>query len=211
MKALPLILAALAVSVPAQAREVFDVARIAVAGGYFDGSKPVGTGSRQRYDGGELGVDVDVVRARGDVGVETHLWFGGVYATSESQAGRAFRFDLAADFPIVRGESFGLLLCAGGGGDFGRHPFAEHGRLYPLLGLRARLWASDATYVQVVAQWLPITSAGVRDHEVRAELGVGIGYLFVGLRGTRTWFATERPARAFVDLGLSGIVGASFL
>lgn len=84
-----------------------------------------------------------------------------------------------------------------------------HGRLQPLLGARARVWASDAVHLDLLAQWLPVTSAGVRDHEVRAGLGVGIGWAFVGVRGTRTWF--DSGPRDHVDLGVSGMFGAMFL
>lgn len=193
----------------ASAREPIDSVRMTAYGGYFDGSKPVGNDSRQRYDGGELGIDVDVVRARGDVGIDMRFAFGGAWATSESQASRTFALDFAAAFPLVRSESFGLLVAAGAGGDFGRHPFAPHGRLHPLLGARARTWLSDAVHVDVLAQWLPITSAGVRDHELRAELGVGIGWMFFGVRGTRTWF--HQGTRDYLDLGMNGFFGAMFM
>lgn len=201
-------MAAMAASAPA-AREPIDSVRITAYGGYFDGSKPVGSNSRQRYDGGELGVDVDLVRARGEVGIDMRLAFGAASATSESKASRTFGLDVAAAFPLVRSEWFGLLVAAGAGGDFGRYPFAPHGRLYPLLGARARTWLSDAVHVDLLGQWLPVTSAGVRDHELRAELGVGIRWAFFGVRGTRTWF--HQGTRDHLDLGMNGFFGAMFM
>lgn len=211
MKRLALFMAAMAVSLPARAGDTVNTIRMAGVGTWFDGSKPVGTGSKQRYDGGMVGMEVDMIRAPADVGLAMRFAFGGAWASSQSEGSRTFGIDFGLAFPVVRGQTFGLVLTGGGGGDFGRHPFAPRGRLYPFLDARTRLFVAERTAFDLGVRLLPITSAAVHDHSLEAQLGVSVGMFYAGVRGTRTWFSDVAPARSHVDLAVSGLVGLTIL
>lgn len=200
----------MAPSARAAERDTLNVARIAGYAGYFDGSKKVGFGSRQRYDGVEFALDLDVVRIpKEGVGVETRLQTGGGVSTGNDRVGRFGTFDVALDAAIYRGATFGLCAGAGLGVEFGRHEFTERVRFYPLAAVRARLFPNDALSFHLNLHAIPITT-GEKDRELRTELAVGYHALFVGFRASVISFTAGDPRRTYGELGLGVIAGAAF-
>jgi hypothetical protein len=206
MLAATAVMAAMAGSPP----DTLNIARIAAFGGYVDGSKKVGFGSRQRYDGAELALDIDVVRIpKEGVGIETRLQTGGGLVTASDRVGRFGTFDIALDAAIYRSAVFGIAAGVGFGLDFGRHAFTERVRLYPLLALRARVFLTEAWSVHLNAHYAPITT-GEKDRELRGELALGYRAFIAGLRTSVIAFEAGDPRRTYGEVGLGAFVGAAF-
>jgi len=208
MKTLVL-MAAMAASPPRE-RDALNIARVAAFGGYVDGSKLVGHGSRQRYDGAEFALDLDVVRIpREGVGIETRLQTGGGLSTGADRVGRFGTFDVALDAAILRTATFGLAAGAGLGVEFGRHAFTERVRFYPLVLARARWFLGDDYSLHLNAHFAPITT-GEKDRELRSEVGIGYGAFIAGVRASVISFTAGDPERSYGELGVGGFVGAAF-
>jgi hypothetical protein len=204
-----LLVAAMAVS-PTAPRDTLNIARVGGYGGYLDGSKLVGHGSRQRYDGAEFAIDLDVVRVPSEgVGLETKVQFGGGLSTGTDRVGRFGTIDFALDASIVRTSTFGLLAGAGLGLEFGRHEFTERVRFYPLVLTRARWLLGESFSLHLNAHFAPITTAE-KDRELRGELGLGYGAFIAGARVSKSWFTAGDPQRVYGELGLGAFVGAAF-
>jgi hypothetical protein len=190
--------------------DTLNIARVGLYGGYVDGSKQVGFGSRQRYDGAEVALDLDVVRIpKEGIGVETRLQAGGGFVTSSDRPGRFGTFDFAIDAAIYRSAVFGLAAGAGLGLEFGRHDFTERVRLYPLLVLRARAFVTDAWSLHLNLHVAPITT-GEKDRELRGELALGYKAFIAGLRTSVIAFEAGDPRRTYGELGLGVLIGAAF-
>lgn len=199
-------MAAMAASPP----DRLNIARVAAIGGYVDGSKKVGFGSRQRYDGAEFGLDLDIVRIpKEGVGVETRLQTGGGLVTGADRVGRFGTFDLALDAAIVRSAVFGLAAGAGLGVEFGRHAFTERVRFYPLIAVRARAFVTAEWSLHLNLHVAPIATAE-KDRELRSELAVGYKNFIAGVRTSVIAFETGDPRRSYGELGLGALVGAAF-
>lgn len=194
----------------AGAREPYSVARITAYGEYYDGSKLVGHGSRQRYDGAAVGMEVEAVRIPNDLGLEARLQLGGAFSTGRDRARRVVGCELGAAAALVRVGSFSMAAAVGLGIYGGRHDFVDIVRLYPYLGLRNRAWLSDATSLHVNAYYLPITSSGFRDMELRAEVALGVGFFLAGARGSWISYRGGEPRRTYGELGLTLFAGAAF-
>jgi hypothetical protein len=191
-------------------REPYSVARMTAFGEYFDGSKLAGHGTRERYDGGAAGFDLEAVRVPADFGLEARLQLGGAFSTYRDRASRAIMFELGGAFAILHVGSFSLAGAGGLGIGAGRHVFVDTVRLYPYVGLRARAWFSDATSLHLNAYVLPITTSGVRDLELRAEAALGVSWLMAGVRGSRIAYSGGDPRRLYGELSLALFVGAAF-
>lgn len=196
----------------ATANEPYSVARMTAYGEYFDGSTRVGAGSRQRYDGGAAGMEVEAVRVsrERDLGLEARLHLGGAFWTGRPRANRFIGFEIGGAAGIFSTESFGLAATIGLGIYGGRHAFVDTVRLYPYVGLRARAWMSQRVSLHVNVYLLPITSSGVRDSEVRGEVALGVGWFVAGLRSSWITYRGGDPRRTYGELALAPFVGAAF-
>ncbi len=191
-------------------REPYSVARITGYGEYFDGSRLVGHGSRQRYDGGAVGMEVEAVRIPRDLGLEARLQIGGMFSTGRDRARRVVGLELGAAAALFHLGSFSMAAAVGLGIHGGRHEFVEIVRVYPYLGLRNRVWFSDATSLHVNAYYLPVSSSGYRDMELRGEVALGVGWFIAGARGSWIAYRGGDPRRTYGELGLAAFVGAAF-
>jgi hypothetical protein len=204
-----LLLTAMAV-VPVREREPFFVARIAAYTEYFDGSRQVGEGTRKRYDGGGGGMDMEVVRVPDGIGAEIRIQAGGYVSKGNDRAGRYVMFEGGAAGEIFSTRSFSLAGALGVGIAGGRYVFVDKIRFYPYVGLRARAWLSDRVSLHLNPYFLPITTSGVKDRELRTELALGISNFIGGLRGSWITWAGGDPHRQYGELALTVFGGAAF-
>jgi len=190
-------------------RSAFELARLGVHGGWFSGSKMVGYGSLQRYDGGVGAMDLDVTRfPHENIGFSFALGLGFASQGSQNNGGTTNfnygRLESSIDFGLLSwsgpGKS-GWSVGAGFGGAFGknRYWYAEKGVGYPILRTNLRLWATRDVSLHAAYQWLPSSTgdAPVRSH--RFEAAVGIGLMQLGAR--LELVSTQRgvPIRTYVD------------
>lgn len=203
------LLAAMATVEPPK-RAPFFIARFDLYGEYFDGSKQVGYGSRQRYDGAGGGVDMEVVRIPDGFGAEVRLQTGGWFSKGTDRSSRYAAIEIGGAGAIFSTDSFSLAGAVGLGIEGGRHVFVDKIRFYPYVGLRARAWLSDRVSLHLNPYFLPITTSGVKDREVRTEMALGIGAFLGGVRGS--WISWEGgdPFRRYGELALTVFGGAAF-
>lgn len=194
----------------AQPREPFRVARMTAFGEYYDGSKLVGHGTRERYDGGAAGIEVEAIRVPSDFGLEARLQLGGAFSSYRDRAARAIMFELGGAAGLLHVGSFSVAGTLGLGIQGGRHVFVDTVRLYPYVGLRTRAWFSDAVSLHVNGYLLPVTTSGVRDMELRSEVALGVSWFIAGVRGSWLRYSGGDPRRVYGELSLALFVGAAF-
>jgi hypothetical protein len=185
----------------------FDVDRYAIVAAVREGSTLYAAGSVERYT-----ASIVAVQLSGERYLDEGPGFG---LNLEAFPPPAFhlRGEIFAGWAIVHweGDVPGSLVAGAGIGGDALEVGDVQGRYHPLLRGRAIFWWSDEVTTSLVLESLPVigSSSGLRQHEHRLEVPVGVDVLTLGPRVALTFRDGGMPSRSFFEGAYGVFVGVT--